>query len=72
MGQFLPGSPILFTQTRGMEAAPISQEECETTLEALVAHAEAGPGSRSAAPVSKIDWKNILATVLPFILKLFV
>jgi len=68
MGQFLPGNPVMFVQSMEAEA-PCSAEECEASLEAIIASAGSEKGMQA---VDKIDWKNILTTVLPFILKLLI
>ena len=49
--------------------APCTKEECVAGLEAIIASAEPKAGMRA---IGKIDWKNLLTTWLPFILKLFV
>ena len=75
MGQFLPANPVMFHQ--GMEAhaeLPVSREECQNSLEAVIdAHEKKTPGMKASADqVGKVDWKNILTTVLPFLLKLLI
>jgi|SRR6185436_1234327 len=71
MGQFLPGNPVMFSPPQMEAAAVCSVEECEASLEAVIASGDPNKGMQ-AAPVGRIDWKNIITTVLPFILKLLV
>lgn len=69
MGQFLhDDTPVMFAKAPMQAAAPCSKEECVSVLESAIA---AKPdGTMKAA--GKIDWKSLLTTVLPFILKLLI
>lgn len=73
MGQFLPSDPVMFDGHEGAmgqttDVAPVSKAQVQSALEAAIATQHAPKGAQ-AAPMGKIDWKNILMTVLPFILK---
>jgi|SRR6185436_3179321 len=69
MGQFLPSDHVMFhAATAAGPAATCTKEECVAALEAVVASAEPKKGMQAG----RIDWKNLISTILPFILKLLI